>query len=48
MYVDELMQLFDVVAVSAGVRGRQMLLAPNDYVRATKATIGPISRIEGR
>jgi Cys-tRNA(Pro)/Cys-tRNA(Cys) deacylase len=44
VFVEELMQLFDVAAVSAGVRGQQMLLAPDDYVRATKATVGPISR----
>jgi Cys-tRNA(Pro)/Cys-tRNA(Cys) deacylase len=47
VYVDELMQLFDVVAVSAGVRGKQMLLAPDDYLRATRATVGPISRTQG-
>jgi Cys-tRNA(Pro)/Cys-tRNA(Cys) deacylase len=47
VYVDETMQLFDVVAVSPGVRGMQMLLAPDDYVRATKATIGSISRVAG-
>ena len=47
VYVEELMQLFEVVAVSAGVRGQQMLLAPDDYVRATQATVGPISRMEG-
>ncbi len=47
VYVDEQMQLFDVVAVSAGVRGMQMLLAPDDYLRATKATIGAISRTSG-
>ena len=45
VYVDETIQMFDVVAVSPGVRGIQMLLAPDDYLRATKATIGPISRI---
>jgi Cys-tRNA(Pro)/Cys-tRNA(Cys) deacylase len=44
VYVDEQMQLFEVVAVSAGVRGTQMLLAPDDYLRATQATVGPISR----
>ena len=44
VYVDEQIQLFDVVAVSAGVRGKQMLLAPDDYLRATRATVGPISR----
>ena len=47
VHVDEQIQLFDVVAVSAGVRGKQMLLAPEDYLRATKATIGPITRMEG-
>jgi Cys-tRNA(Pro)/Cys-tRNA(Cys) deacylase len=44
VYVDEQMQLFDVVAVSAGVRGKQMLLAPEDYLRATRASVGPIRR----
>ena len=47
VYVDETIQLFDVVAVSPGVRGTQMLLAPDDYLRATKAVIGSISRREG-
>jgi Cys-tRNA(Pro)/Cys-tRNA(Cys) deacylase len=47
VYVDELIQLSDVVAVSAGVRGQQMLLAPDDYVRATGATIGPVTRSGG-
>jgi Cys-tRNA(Pro)/Cys-tRNA(Cys) deacylase len=44
VYVDEQIQLFDIIAVSAGVRGTQMLLAPDNYLRATRATIGPISR----
>lgn len=44
VYVDEQIQLFDVVAASAGVRGKQMLPAPDDYLRATKANVGPISR----
>ena len=44
VYVEEQMQLFDLVAVSAGVRGQQLLLAPDDYLRVTKATVGPISR----
>ena len=44
VYADEQIQLFDVIAVSAGVRGRQMLLAPDDYLRATKAAVGPIVR----
>lgn len=43
VYADETIELFDVISVSAGVRGTQMLLAPADYVRAVKATVGPIA-----
>jgi len=45
-YVDETIELFDVVSVSAGVRGTQVLLAPADYLRATGATPGAIAREE--
>lgn len=44
VYADETLELFDVVAVSAGVRGTQMVLAPSDYLRATSAKTGPITR----
>jgi Cys-tRNA(Pro)/Cys-tRNA(Cys) deacylase len=44
VYADEQIQLFDLIAVSAGIRGTQMLLAPDDYLRATAATLGSISR----
>ncbi len=44
VYVDETIELFDVVAVSAGVRGTQIVLAPRDYLAATKGTVGPIAR----
>ncbi len=44
VFVDEQIQLFDVIAVSAGARGAQMLLAPDDYLRATRATVGAIVR----
>ncbi len=43
VFVDETIQVFDVVAVSAGVRGTQILLAPADYLRATGATVGAIA-----
>jgi len=42
---DETMELFDVISVSAGVRGTQILLAPADYLRAAKATVAPIARV---
>lgn len=44
VYVDETMELFDVVAVSAGVRGTQILIRPEDYLRAAEAKVGPIAR----
>lgn len=44
VFVDETAELFDVISVSAGVRGTQILLAPADYLRATHATAGPIAR----
>jgi len=34
----------EVIAVSAGVRGQQLVLDPNDYVRAVDATLAPIAR----
>lgn len=43
VYVDETMQLFDVVSVSAGMRGLQVLLSPAEYVKATGATLADLS-----
>lgn len=43
VYADETIELFDVISISAGVRGTQILLAPADYLQATKATLGPIA-----
>ncbi|HEX6822034.1 MAG TPA: Cys-tRNA(Pro) deacylase [Candidatus Sulfotelmatobacter sp.] len=37
--VDETIELFDTVSVSAGVRGVQILIAPRDYIRAVQATV---------
>src|SRR5438552_3372626 len=44
VFVDETIELFDRIAVSAGARGTQMVLAPADYLRATKAKTGAIGR----
>ncbi|HEY4015310.1 MAG TPA: Cys-tRNA(Pro) deacylase [Polyangiaceae bacterium] len=46
-FVDETIELFDVVSVSAGVRGTQILLAPADYLRATKGKVGEMARPKG-
>jgi Cys-tRNA(Pro)/Cys-tRNA(Cys) deacylase len=43
-YVDETVDLFDAISVSAGVRGTQIVLAPRDYVRATKAKVGSLAK----
>jgi Cys-tRNA(Pro)/Cys-tRNA(Cys) deacylase len=36
--------LWDVISVSAGMRGMQALLSPEDYIRATGATVVAIAR----
>jgi Cys-tRNA(Pro)/Cys-tRNA(Cys) deacylase len=44
VYVDETIELFDVVSVSAGVRGVQILIEPGDYLRATRGTIAALGQ----
>jgi Cys-tRNA(Pro)/Cys-tRNA(Cys) deacylase len=44
VFADETMELWDSVCVSAGQRGLQIIIAPADYLRATAATVGEISR----
>lgn len=44
VYIDETAILFDRISVSAGQRGLQMLLAPEDFIRATNATTADVSR----
>ena len=43
VYVDETLELFDVVSISAGTRGLQVLLKPEDYLRVTKGTIAALA-----
>jgi len=43
VYVDETIDLFDLISVSAGIRGLQILLAPAAYLKATKATVAPLA-----
>jgi len=43
VYVDENIYLFDQVSISAGMRGTQILVAPDDYIKATKAVVGVIA-----
>ena len=44
VYAEETIELFDRIAVSAGVRGTQIVLSPADYLRATGAKVGAIAR----
>lgn len=44
VYVDENIYLFDEISISAGVRGTQIIIAPDDYIAATKATVGQIAK----
>lgn len=44
VFVDETIELFDEISISAGMRGLQIVLAPADYLRAVNATVGPISK----
>lgn len=44
VFLEEAAILFDVISVSAGVRGTQILLKPDDYVALTKAVLCEISQ----
>ncbi len=43
-FADETLVLFDVVSVSAGQRGLQLILSPADYLRATGAIVADLTR----
>jgi Cys-tRNA(Pro)/Cys-tRNA(Cys) deacylase len=44
VYMDELAEICDVISISAGMRGLQILLAPEDYLRAVKARVVAITK----
>lgn len=43
-YVDETVELHDVISVSAGQRGVQIVLAPAEYLRATGAELADLTK----
>ncbi|HSI06652.1 MAG TPA: Cys-tRNA(Pro) deacylase [Myxococcota bacterium] len=47
VYVDETVILFDAISISAGVRGTQIILKPDDYIRACEAKVAEIARPKG-
>ncbi len=44
VYIDSHVSLQEKVAVSAGIRGAQILIAPKDLIYATKAVVSSIAR----
>ena len=44
VYADETLEMWDRVSISAGVRGTQIVLRPDDYLRATGAVLADIAR----
>jgi Cys-tRNA(Pro)/Cys-tRNA(Cys) deacylase len=44
VYVEEIIEVFDLVAVSAGMRGLMIQLTPADYLRAVRGTVGAIAQ----
>ena len=43
VWIDETAQLFDIISISAGQRGLQVLLAPEDYRRAVNGQYAAIA-----
>lgn len=43
VYADNSIERFDLISISAGMQGLQILLAPADYLRAAKATLAVIA-----
>ena len=44
-FVDETIELHDVISISAGLRGVQLLMAPADYLRATGGKLADLTKI---
>ena len=44
VFLDESCNQHPIIAISAGIRGQQLLLTPDDLQRAVKATVGKVVR----
>jgi len=44
VYADNSIERFELISISAGMRGLQILLAPADYLIVAKATLAAIAR----
>ena len=47
-YADETIELHDLISISAGQRGLQLLLSPADYLRATAAMLADLTKAPNR
>ena len=43
-YADETIELFDLISISAGQRGLQLVLTPANYLRAANATLADLTK----
>jgi Cys-tRNA(Pro)/Cys-tRNA(Cys) deacylase len=48
VFVDEVAVLFDKISVSAGTRGTQLILSPEDYIKAAEAQTADLTKDTGR
>ena len=48
VFADETIELFDLISVSAGQRGVQILLSPQDYLLAAHATVADLTKEQAR
>jgi len=48
VFADETIELFDLISVSAGQRGVQILLSPQDYLRAANANVADLTKEQAR
>ncbi len=48
VFVDETAILFDKISVSAGTRGTQLVLSPDDYLRAAEAQTADLTKEPGK
>jgi len=45
-FADETIELFEVISISAGLRGVQLVMSPGDYLRATDATLADLTKAQ--
>jgi Cys-tRNA(Pro)/Cys-tRNA(Cys) deacylase len=46
-FADETIELFDIISISAGQRGLQLIISPQDYLRAAGATLADLTKSQG-